>query len=66
MTTTTKVWTEVRTAKDPVAYVARLDEAGRTLGWGGKPYRASLSGPSLGTTKSGRTRFTVRFESEES
>jgi hypothetical protein len=53
-------WTEQRSAKDAEAYVRRLHDAMRTLGWGGKHYVVDLVSID-GTTASGRQRFTVRF-----
>jgi hypothetical protein len=54
--------TEERTAKNPEAYVKSLDEAMRTLGWGGKKSTVTLVSILPGETKSGRKRFIIKFE----
>ena len=51
---------EKRNAKDPAAWLAKINEAGHTLGWGGFRYSVALVSID-GVTKTGRVRFTVEI-----
>lgn len=55
-----KTWTEVRTAKDPEAYVAAFGPNG-LFQWGNGTVKVELVEVLRGETPSGRKRFVIRF-----
>lgn len=57
-----KTWTEQRSAKDPVAYVAAF---GDDFTWGHKRIKVELVEVLPGQTPSGRKRFIIRFTEEQ-